>query len=294
MSDIKVIENKEFHEERALFHEKNLVVKGCTFDTGESPLKESANIEIEDSKFLWKYPLWYAKDIKVLGGEDGGRAGIWYTDNIEMTDTMVTAPKNFRRCTGVKLNNVSFPDAQETFWSCKDASLKDVSVEGDYFAMNCENLEVDHLTLNGNYGFDGCKNITIRNSVLNTKDAFWNCENVTVYDSKIIGEYFGWNSKNVTLINCSISSLQGLCYIENLVMKNCTLPETVLAFEYSNNMDVEVKGKVESVLNPGTGMIRVDEIGTLIISEDREESLATEIICDKIDDRQKEVDWNSI
>ena len=42
-------------------------------------------------------------------------------------------------------------------------------------------------------------------------------KNVTVYDSFITGEYLGWNAKNLTLINCTIESLQGLCYIDNLV-----------------------------------------------------------------------------
>ena len=62
---------------------------------------------------------------------------------------------------------------------------------------------------------------------------------MTVYDSTIIGEYLAWNSKNVTFINCTIESLQGLCYIENLKMINCTLMNTTLAFEYCENIDVE-------------------------------------------------------
>lgn len=65
----------------------------------------------------------------------------------------------------------------------------------------------------------GCHNVTIRNSNILSKDAFWNSENITVYDSFISGEYLGWNAKNLTLINCTIESLQGMCYIDNLVMK---------------------------------------------------------------------------
>ena len=67
--------------------------------------------------------------------------------------------------------------------------------------------------------------------------------------------------KNLTLINCTIESLQGMCYIDNLVMKNCTLINTTLAFEYSN-VDVQVNGKIDSVMNPSRGIIRADEIGT--------------------------------
>ena len=66
----------------------------------------------------------------------------------------------------------------------------------------------------------GAKNVEIHNAKMLSKDAFWNSENVTVYDSFISGEYLGWNAKNLTLVNCTIESLQGMCYIDNLVMKN--------------------------------------------------------------------------
>ena len=89
-----------------------------------------------------------------------------------------------------------------------------------------------------------------------------------MYDSYISGEYLGWNSKNLTLINCTIESLQGMCYIDNLVMKNCTLINTTLAFEYSN-VDVQINGKIDSVINPSRGIIRADEIGELIMEKDK-------------------------
>ena len=98
------------------------------------------------------------------------------------------------------------------------------------------------------------------------RQAFWNTENVTVHYSFITGEYLGWNAKNLTLINCTIESLQGLCYIDNLVMKNCKLINTTLAFEYSS-VDAEICSKVDSVLNPTSGVIRAKEIGTLTIEK---------------------------
>lgn len=59
-----------------------------------------------------------------------------------------------------------------------------------------------------------------------------------------------------------------MCYIDNLVMKNCTLINTTLAFEYSN-VDVQVNGKIDSVMNPSRGIIRADEIGELIMEKIR-------------------------
>ena len=88
----------------------------------------------------------------------------------------------------------------------------------------------------------------------------------------------GWNAKNLTLINCTIESLQGMCYIENLVMKNCRMLNTMLAFEYST-VDADIDGKIDSVLNPSGGKIYADYIGELIIEKDRVDPDKTIISC---------------
>lgn len=94
---------------------KDLKIYDTIFDDGESPLKESRNIELYGSMFKWKYPLWYAKDIKAVDCTwfEMARAGVWYTDRIEVTNAVIEAPKNFRRCNGLKLTNVTFPNASE-------------------------------------------------------------------------------------------------------------------------------------------------------------------------------------
>ena len=148
--------------------------------------------------------------------------------------------------------------------------------------MNSSNIKADNFTLVGNYSFDGCKNVEVANSKLISKDAFWNTDNVTVRNSFISGEYLGWNAKNLTLIDCIIESLQGMCYIDNLVMKNCTLINTTLAFEYSK-VDADIKGKIDSVLNPASGTIRAEHIGELIIQKDKIDASKTNIICNNID-----------
>lgn len=266
--------------ERPLFQGNDLKIYDTIFDEGESPLKESRNIELHNSMFKWKYPLWYAKNITVKNCTwfEMGRAGVWYTDYITVEDSAIEAPKNFRRCHDVTLRNVSFPNAAETLWNCDRVVIDRVTAKGDYFAMNSENMEIHDLTLYGNYSFDGAKNVEIRNSRLLSKDAFWNSENITVYDSFISGEYLGWNAKNLTLINCTIESLQGMCYIDHLVMKNCRLLNTTLAFEYST-VDAQIDGNIDSVMNPSGGIIRADSIGELIMESDKVDPEKTKIIC---------------
>ena len=258
---------------------RDLYIENTVFEDGESPLKESANIQLEGSTFKWKYPLWYSKNIKVKNCTltSTARAGIWYTRNISLNDCEISAPKTFRRCENLVLENISLPNAQETLWACKKVKMKNITAQGDYICMNCEDMEVENFDLLGNYAFDGAKNITIRNSKLMTKDAFWNAENITVINSEIRGEYLGWNSKNLTLIDCTLESLQGLCYIENLVLKNCKLIDTTLAFEYST-VDADIDGGVDSVLNPSGGTIRADFIGELKIEKDKVDPEKTRII----------------
>ncbi|MDO4396881.1 MAG: DUF3737 family protein [Oscillospiraceae bacterium] len=272
--------NREFLTgERALFGAHDLIIKDTIFDDGESPLKESGNIELYGCMFKWKYPLWYSHDIKVNDCTwfEMGRAGVWYTDRISVENSAIEAPKNFRRCKELTLKNVSFPNAAETLWSCDGVVISNVVAKGDYFAMNSKNINADSLTLYGNYSFDGAKNVEIKNSRLLSKDAFWNSENITVYNSFISGEYLGWNAKNLTLIDCTVESLQGLCYIENLKMKNCRLINTTLAFEYSS-VEADIDGKVDSVLNPSSGRICADSIGELIIEKDKVDPDKTVIV----------------
>lgn len=278
--------------ERALYETHDAKITYCTFENGESPLKESSNLEVDNCLFKWKYPFWYTQHVKVTNSAlfDMARAGIWYVEDFTMEDTVVEAPKNFRRVNGLVLKNVNLPNAAETLWQCKNVMMQNVTAKGDYFAMNSTDLEIENLTLTGNYSFDGGKNIVVRNSRLLSKDAFWNAENVTVYDSFISGEYLGWNSKNITLVNCTIESLQGMCYIQNLTMKNCRLVNTTLAFEYSEG-DVEIKGKVESVFNPKGGTIKADVIGELIMDERRIVIDQTKIDCPKISKKSDRAEW---
>lgn len=274
---------KVFTGERALFCSRDVSVIDCTFEDGESPFKESKNISADGCLFKWKYPFWYCEDVSVERSTffEMARAGMWYTKNIRIADSIIEAPKGFRRSDGICLENVTFSNAAETLWTCKNVSLKNVfASRADYFMMNCDGVEVDGLDLVGNYSFDGAKNVVIRNSKLLTKDAFWNSENITVYDSFISGEYLGWNSKDLTLINCTVESLQGMCYIDNIKMVNCKTLNTTLSFEYST-ADVDVKNKIDSVKNPASGVIRAEEIGELIMESERVDTSKTKIITKK-------------
>ena len=275
-------ENGVYTGERALYAQKNAKIKNSIFEDGESPLKESSCLCVESCTFRWKYPMWYCDTVSVKDCvlETTARSGIWYTNNITMNNCKIDAPKTFRRSNGITLVDTDLKNALETMWYCKDVSVKNARIVGDYFGLSCENFYGEGINLDGNYFLDGAKNVVVKSSVLNSKDSFWNCENVEVYDSVIIGEYIGWNSKNVKLVNCKIESNQGFCYMENLEMINCVLENTDLAFEYSS-VNADINSHVDSIKNVSSGKISALSVGEIIMQEEFVEVSKTEITIKK-------------
>ena len=125
--------------------------------------------------FRRKYPFWHNDDFVVKNClfTEGARAALWYSNNLQMTDTLVEAPKMFREMDGIRLENVQLPYALETLWFCRNVELKNVKVDkGDYLFVHGENIRIDDFEINGNYSFQYCKNVEIRNAVINSKDCF--------------------------------------------------------------------------------------------------------------------------
>lgn len=265
---MKEYKNLKLVGERALFKTNDAKIEECVFEDGESPLKESKNLDISNSIFRYKYPCWYCENVKMNNVTlfDMARSGIWYTKNISISNSLIDAPKQFRRASKIKLNNVNFSNALETMWNCEEINMNNVFIHGDYFGFNSKDIFAENITISGNYCFDGGKNIHIKNSKLMSKDAFWNCENVIVEDSIIVGEYLGWNSKNVTFKNCKIESLQGMCYMENLKLINCDVFNTTLAFEYSS-VEANINTIVDSIKNPTQGIIKAKGFKEKILDE---------------------------
>ena len=263
---MKEILNEHFSGERALFQGNEFRICGSSFTDGESPLKHSRFIELSDCTIVCKYPIWYSENIKLKNCTiaEESRAGMWYVSDIKAEDTVIEAPKCFRRSNGISLCNVTFTNGEETLWKCNNIRIDGAKVSGDYFAMDSDGMEVSGLELTGGYSFDGVRNVTVKNSVITGRDAFWNSENVMIYDSVIRGKYFCWNSRNVTLVNCTVESLQAMCYTDNLILRNCKLPNTALAFEYST-VNADIIGGIDSIINPSGGVIKAESVGEAVM-----------------------------
>ncbi|MBD5320729.1 MAG: DUF3737 family protein [Bacteroides sp.] len=267
---MKTIRNEEFGGERPLFASHGLRLENCTIHAGESALKECSDIEADGCRFEGKYPFWHVDGFRIKNClfTEGARAALWYSKNLEMTDTLVEAPKMFREMEDLTLHNVKVPDAAETMWHVRNVRLQNVEfLRADYLFMHSENIAIEDYHQQGNYSFQYCKNVVIRNAEIDSKDAFWNTEDVTVYDSRLTGEYLGWHSHRLHLVNCHISGTQPLCYCHDLVLENCTFDaDADLAFEEST-LQADVRGTITSVKNPTSGRITADGYGEIILDE---------------------------
>lgn len=283
-NNMEKIQNKEFEGERPLYHTAHLELENVTIHAGESALKETADITATNCRFEGKYPFWLTDGFRITNClfTEGARAALWYSNDLEMRDTLIEAPKMFRDSKRLSLKNVRIPNAGETMWHCSDVTLDNVEVEhADYIFMHCENVRISNYKQQGNYSFQYCKNVEIENAVIYSKDAFWNTENVTVRNSTIIGEYLAWHSKNLRLINCRIGETQPLCYAEGLVLENCTFDaDADLAFEYSD-VRATIDSHVASIKNPKTGRIEVESVGEIILDDNIKAPGDCEIVVKK-------------
>ena len=264
----KTITDAVYGGERPLFASHSLRMERVIIEPGESALKECSDIDAEECEFRGKYPFWHTDGFRVrrCTFREGARAALWYSRNLEMSDTLVEAPKMFREMTNLRLERVRIPDAQETLWHCENVELRDVEVaHADYLFMHSAHIRIDNYRQQGNYSFQYCRDVVIRNADIASKDAFWNTEDVTVCDSRIDGEYLGWHSKRLRLVNCHIGGTQPLCYATDLVLENCTFAEDCdLAFEYST-VRADIRGHVVSIKNPRSGRIEADTVGEIIL-----------------------------
>ncbi len=267
MNFTKCIENETFSQERALYGSENVKLTNCRFEgpeDGESALKESKILAVENCVFKLRYPLWHVENAAIYGSEmtETCRAAIWYSKNMAITASKLFGIKVLRECENVALCDCEIV-SPEFCWNCSNVSAGDSSIKTEYGFMGSSGIVLKNVKFSGKYSFQYTENVTIRDSELDTKDAFWHAKNVTVENSVIKGEYLGWYSEGLTLKNCRIIGTQPLCYAKKLKLIDCTMENCDLAFEYSD-VTADVRSHIDSVKNPLKGVIVADSIGEII------------------------------
>ena len=264
------VSNAIYDQERALYNLVDSTVESCTFEgpaDGESALKECHNIQVVDTKFALRYPLWHGKDY-YLGNctfTETCRAPLWYNQNGNIVNCKVMGVKTLRECINTRLSKCEL-FSEEFGWKCTKLQLEDCRIDSKYFLFLSKDIKMNNCTMTGKYSFQYVENAEIFDCVLDTKDAFWHAKNVVVRNCVVKGEYLGWFSENVTFINCKIEGTQPLCYCKKLKLIDCTMDNCDLSFEYSD-VDATIIGFVQSIKNPKSGKIVADQIGEIVSSD---------------------------
>lgn len=261
-------ENLILDKERALYGIKNAEIINCKFDgaaDGESALKETNSIYVENCFFNLRYPLWHTTDgtIKKILMTENCRAALWYDKNLKIIDCRLNGIKAVRECKDIDIRESKINSA-EFGWFSNNLKISDTNLISEYPFLMSKNIEIKSLNMKGKYSFQYVENCVIKNSYLDTKDAFWHSKNVTVIDSVIKGEYLAWYSENLKLINCKIIGTQPLCYAKGLVLEECEMVDCDLSFEKSEVI-ATIKGDVTSIKNPIDGFVKADSIGEIIL-----------------------------
>ena len=268
---MKIVENKTFGEERALYGSTDLIVKNCNFagdEDGESALKECKNIRVENCSWSLRYPFWHNTGLYVANTEldEKCRAPFWYSQNIVIENSKLYGTKALRECSDVQIANTDIISA-EFGWSVNGVRMTDTKASGEYFMMRSSDLLFDRVELSGKYSFQYITNSEFEDCIFDTKDAFWHAKNVVVKNSFIKGEYLAWYAENITFENCKIIGTQPFCYCKELKLINCEMIDADLSFEKSS-VEATITTPVLSIKNPLSGHIVVPSVKELIIDDD--------------------------
>lgn len=268
---MKIVENKIFDEERALYGSEDIEVKNCRFDgeaDGESALKESKRVLVDGCYWNLRYPFWHVDELSISDTEltPNCRAALWYSNDIQIKSSKLHGIKALRECNNIKIEDCSI-DSTEFGWFNNNVCLKKSTAKSEYFMMRSNKLQFEDFELNGKYSFQYIQDSTFENCVLNTKDAFWHTKNVCVKNCIVNGEYLAWYAENITFINCKISGTQPFCYCKGLKLINCEMTGTDLAFEKSE-VEADITTPVISIKNPMSGFINVPAVDELILNEE--------------------------
>ena len=266
----KIIKDTSFDEERALYASENLTLFNVRFDgaaDGESALKESKGVTVENCYFNLRYPLWHVDGLKICGCTmtENCRAALWYSNGVSIENTTLGGIKAVRECKGVKMFNCSII-SPEFGWFTHDVRIENCQAVSEYFLLKASDISLKNTDLYVKYSFQHVEGGVLENCTLNTKDAFWHAKGLHIKNCKVIGEYLGWYSEDLTFENCEISGTQPLCYCKNLRLVNCAMSGCDLAFEKSE-VNATITTKIDSVKNPYSGEIYAPAVGEIILCD---------------------------
>ena len=153
-------------------------------------------------------------------------------------------------------------------WHVKSFSLADSAMDELTRAAiwYADDGEITGSRLHGIKAVRECGHIRLIDCDIDSQEFGWKCTEITMKDCTVNSEYLFFDSKNVTLSDIKMTGKYSFQYMENLVIENCTMEETDLAFEYSD-VEADIIGNVMSVKNPRSGRIILDSVDEVIMED---------------------------
>ena len=267
---MKIVENRTFDEDRALYSSDDLVIRKCKFDgpaDGENALMDSKNIKVEDCSFNLRNPFWHTSNLIIENSEMTKRcvAPICYSDHVIINRCQLGGDKALRESSEVKIKDCDI-DSDEFGWSAHDIIIEDADTKGNFFMMKSTNLKFADIHHIGDSAFHHICNVLFENCTIDSKDAFHYAKNVTVRNCEINGDRIGWNSENVVFDNCTIRGSHPFCHCKGLRLIDCKLLGADQSFEGSD-VEATLLSPVISIKNPASGTIRVPVYEELIMDD---------------------------
>ena len=141
---MRTISNQTFDEERALYGETGLLVRGCSFDgpaDGESAFKEGKDLTVEGCFFNLRYPFWHDQGLVIRDSRmtELCRAALWYCRDVEIAGTKLHGIKALRECGGIRIKGCDIV-SPEFGWSAQGIRMEDCTAQSEYFMMRSRDL----------------------------------------------------------------------------------------------------------------------------------------------------------
>lgn len=256
-----------YQEGRELQALTDTVVFGAEFlsaeDTGE-PLIDCANVLVQNSIFAVERPLVGAVKtiISMCDFDQTTRGTLSDSNRIVVQHCVFEGADSLSACERVHLHEseiYGYGLARD----CKRLKLTSVIVEGVDAFLNCSNLAAWNLSVAGDGAFRHLENSLITGSIINGDDVLAYAKNVTLRDCVITGRRIGWMAQDLTFINCTIVGEAPLCRGREINVIDCRMLLADMAFEYSE-IEASINGHINSVINPLSGTILADTVGTVL------------------------------
>ena len=183
---MQLIKDKEFGGERPLFASHDLHLDNVTILAGESAIKKCSNIVATNCRFEGNYPFWHVHGFTIQNCyfAVGGRSALWYSDHLTMKDTVIDAPKMFRR----------------------DIYVDGLESDSKYVFQYVKNVEIHHAKITTKDAFWEVENVTIYDSELNGEYLGWHSKNLRLVNCHISGEQPLCYAHDLILENCTFDA----------------------------------------------------------------------------------------